>query len=71
MFCKKGVPKNFSNFTGKHLCQALLFNKVAGVFLLHLFYRTPPVATSTFTFVLFMPDMSDSGEKVSNSKLTL
>ena len=29
MFCKKGVFKNFSKFTGKHLCQSLYFNKVA------------------------------------------
>ena len=25
----KGVPRNFSKFTGKHLCQSLYFNKVA------------------------------------------
>ena len=30
MFCKKGVPRNFAKFTGKHLCQSLFFNKVAG-----------------------------------------
>ena len=24
---KKGVLKNFTNFTGKHLCQSLFFNK--------------------------------------------
>ena len=30
MFCKKGVLKNSANFTGKHLCQSLFFNKVAG-----------------------------------------
>ena len=29
-FCKKGVFKNFSKFPGKHLCQGLFFNKVAG-----------------------------------------
>ena len=28
LFCKKGVLKNFSNFTGKHLRQSLFFNKV-------------------------------------------
>ena len=28
---KKGVLKNFAKFTGKHLCQSLLFNKVAGL----------------------------------------
>ena len=26
---KKGVLKNFANFTGKHLCWSLFFNKVA------------------------------------------
>ena len=29
-FCEKGVLKNFAKFTAKHLCQSLLFNKVAG-----------------------------------------
>ena len=29
VFCKKkGVLKNFTKFTGKHLCQSLFFNKV-------------------------------------------
>ena len=27
---KKGVLINFARFTGKHLCQSLFFNKVAG-----------------------------------------
>ena len=31
VLCKKGVPKNFAKFTGKHLCQSLFFNKVAGL----------------------------------------
>ena len=30
VFCKKGVLKNFAKFTGKHLCQSLFFDKVAG-----------------------------------------
>ena len=30
MFCKKGVLRNFTKFTGKHLRQSLFFNKVAG-----------------------------------------
>ena len=29
VFCKKGVLRNFSKFTGKHLCQSLFLNKVA------------------------------------------
>ena len=31
MFCKKGVLRNVTKFTGKHLCQSLFFNKVAGL----------------------------------------
>ena len=27
---RKGVLRNFAKFTGKHLCQAVFFNKVAG-----------------------------------------
>ena len=30
MFCKKDVLRNFAKFTGKHQCQSLYFNKVAG-----------------------------------------
>ena len=26
----KGVLRNFTEFTGKHLCQSLLFNNIAG-----------------------------------------
>ena len=28
---KKGVVRNFAKFAGKHLCQRLFFNKVAGL----------------------------------------
>ena len=31
VFCKKGVLRNFAKFTGKHLCQSLFFNNVAGL----------------------------------------
>ena len=31
MFCKKGVLKNFTKFTEKHLSYSLFFNKVAGL----------------------------------------
>ena len=31
VFCKKGVLRSFAKFTGKHLCQGLFFNKVAGL----------------------------------------
>ena len=28
---RKGALKNFTKFTGKHLCQSLFFNEVAGL----------------------------------------
>ena len=28
VFCKKGIFRNFLNFTGKHLCQSLFFIKL-------------------------------------------
>ena len=31
VFCEKGVLRNFIKFIGKHLCQSLFFNKVAGL----------------------------------------
>ena len=33
VFCKEGVLRNFVKFTGKHMCQSLLFNKVADLIL--------------------------------------
>ena len=36
LFYKKSVVKNFAKFTGKHLCQSLFFNKVAGLMQLQL-----------------------------------
>ena len=31
VFCEKGVLRKFAKFTGKHLCQRLFLNKVAGL----------------------------------------
>ena len=31
VFWKKDILRNFTKFTGKHLCQSLFFNKVAGL----------------------------------------
>ena len=54
---RKGVLINFVKFTGKHLCQSLFFNKVAGWGT--IFYRIPLMAASiSFTartrFVIFL-----------------
>ena len=53
VFCRKGVLRNFEKFTGKHLCQSLLFNKVAGLRTVALlkkrfWYRCFPVNFSKF-----------------------
>ena len=36
---KRSVVKNFTKFTGKHLCQSLFFNKVAGLMPATLFKK--------------------------------
>ena len=38
VLCKKNVIRNFTKFKGKHLCQSLFFNEVAGL-------RLRPLAT--------------------------
>ena len=53
VFCRKGALRNFEKFTGKHLCQSLLFNKVAGLRTVTLlkkrfWYRCFPVNFSKF-----------------------
>ena len=40
-FVKKVFLKNFAKFTGKHLCQSLFFNKVAGLGPAALLKRRP------------------------------
>ena len=44
VFCKKGVLRNFTKFTGKHLCQSLFFNKVAGLALIYVVLYTSSYA---------------------------
>ena len=52
---RKGVLRNFAKFTGKHLCQILFFNKVAGlgtgVFLVNFgkFLRIPLFTEHLYT----------------------
>ena len=48
LFCKKGVLRNFTRFTGQRLCQSLYFNNVASLRLAtllkkRLWYRCFPV----------------------------
>ena len=53
VFCKKGVLRKFAKITGKHLCQSLFFNKVAGLRLAtslkkRLWHRCFPVNFAKF-----------------------
>ena len=62
-FVKKGVPKSITKFTGKHLCQCLFFNKVAGLIpatLLkkRLWYRCFPVNFVKFLKTRFLQNIS-------------
>ena len=52
VFCKKGVLRSFAKFTGKHLCQSLFFNKVAGLryfFIEHLWWLIPKAIATLFS----------------------
>ena len=49
-FCKKGVPRNFTKFTGKHLCQSL---RPATLLKMKLWNRYFPVNFAKFLRTLF------------------
>ena len=51
VFCKKGV---LSNFTGKHLCQSLFFNKVAALSPATLLKKRPWQRCFTVNFTNFL-----------------
>ena len=60
---KKGVLRNFTKFTGKHLCQSLFFNKVAGLrpatlLTKRLWHRCFPVNLVKFLRTLFLQNTS-------------
>ena len=48
VFCKKGVPRNFAEFTGKRLCQNLFFSKVAATLLMFTVNFTKFLRTSFY-----------------------
>ena len=48
VFCRKGVLKNFLNFTGKHLGQSLLLNEVAGLHQSLFFNKVAVLQASKF-----------------------
>ena len=61
VFCKKGDLRNFVKFTGKHLCQSLFFNKVAGLrpatlLKKRLWHRCFPVNFAKFLRIPFLTE---------------
>ena len=60
---KKGVLRNFANFTGKHLCQSLFFNKAEGLrpaslLKKRLWHRCFPVNVAKFLRTPFLQNTS-------------
>ena len=60
---EKGVLKNFTKFTEKHLCQSLFFNKAAGLrpatlLKKRLWHRYFPVKFVKFLRALFLQNVS-------------
>ena len=65
VFCKKGVSKNFTKFTGKHLCQSLFLNKVADLSTAtllkrRLWYRCFPVNFAKYLRTSFSQNTSSA-----------
>ena len=58
VFCKKGVLRNFTKFTGKHLCQSLFFNGLRPGTLVkkRLCYRCFPVNFVKFLRTSFLTE---------------
>ena len=61
VFYKKGVLRTFEKFTGKHLCQSLFFNKVAGprpatLSKKRLWHRCFLVNVAKFQTILFLKE---------------
>ena len=73
-FCKKTFLRNFGKFTGKHLCQSLLFNKGWGIrpatlLKKKLWHRCFPVNYAKFlrsTFHRTPPGLLLSGNELQN-----
>ena len=61
---KKGVLRNFTKFTGKHLCQSLFFNTVADLRLLPLFYCIQILEKS-----YAIPNMFDTSIRYLNTQI--
>ena len=51
---RKGVLRNFANFTGQHMCRSLFFNRVAGLMASGLqLYQNRDSGTGVFRWILW------------------
>ena len=76
VFCKKCVLRNFAKFTGKHLCQSLFFNKVAGLrsatlLKKRLWHRCFPVNFAKFLRTPFLHNTSSGCFCINNTNIVL
>ena len=53
VFCKESILKNFARFIGKHLCQGLFFDKVAG-FNLQIYFKLQLYKKEALVQVVFL-----------------
>ena len=53
---RKGVLRNFAKFTGKHLCQGFLFNKVAGLVAKQLYWNRTSAWVFRCKFAAYFED---------------
>ena len=58
VFCKKGVLRNLTKFTRKHLFQSLFFNKVAG--LRYIKFLWVPFLTEHFRWLLLFHNIKNN-----------
>ena len=56
VFCKKVVLREFTKFTGKHLCQSLCLVKFATLLKKRLWQRCFPVNFAKFLRTPFLPE---------------
>ena len=55
---RKGVLRHFTKFAGKHLCQSLFFNQVAGEVKKRLWHRRFPMNFAKFLRTPFLQNTS-------------
>ena len=73
---KTGVLRNFTKFTGNHLCQSLFFNKVTGVrcatlLKKRIWHRCFPVNFTKFLRTPFLQKPVATTEKVKQTHIIL